>query len=79
MNEAGRIRKMLLDVVDDCEKTPPEQMRVQLIALGWVPKTQHIWRHPNGSLHLGPYGAWKKMRAELLTPAEASRLPEVES
>lgn len=58
---------MLLDVIDDCKETAPEQMRVQLIAAGWHPVTQHIWKHPNGALHTGPYGAWKKMCAELRT------------
>ena len=65
MNEAGRIKKMLLDVVDECKETPPEQMRVQLLAAGWKPVNQSIWKHPNGSLHMGPYGAWKKMSKEL--------------
>ena len=65
VTEAERIRKMLLAVVDDCKATQPEEMRIQLIAAGWKPMTQHIWKHPNGSLHLGPYGAWKKMCAEL--------------
>jgi hypothetical protein len=69
ITEAQRIRKMLLDVVDDCQQTPPEQMRVQLIAAGWTPMSQHIWKHPSGSLHLGPYGAWKKMLAELKASA----------
>lgn len=66
MTESERIRKILLDAVDDFENTPIEQMRVQLLAAGWIPQTQTFWRHPNGSLHLGPYVAWKKMRAELL-------------
>jgi hypothetical protein len=65
ISEPERIRKMLLDVIDDVKTTEPEQMKVQLIAAGWRPKTQHIWQHPNGSLHLGPYGAWKKMCAEV--------------
>ena len=63
--EAERIRRMLLDVVGTCKETPPEQMCVQLLAAGWNPVNQSIWKHPNGSLHLGPYGAWKKMCKEL--------------
>jgi hypothetical protein len=65
MRKAERIRKMLLDVIDDVKVTEPEQMRVQLIAAGWTPQTQSIWRDPRGKLHLGPYGAWKKMCAEV--------------
>jgi hypothetical protein len=65
MTEPERIRRMLLDVLDDCKQTQPEQMRVQLLAAGWRPVSQSIWKHPNGSLYLGPYGAWKKMCAEI--------------
>jgi hypothetical protein len=68
MTEGERIRTMLLEVVDTCQKTAPEQMRVQLLAAGWKPINQSVWKHPNGSLHIGPYGAWKKMCAELKTP-----------
>lgn len=65
MEEAARIRRMLLDVIDDCKETPPEQMKIQLLAAGWKPVNQSVWRHPNGSMHMGPYGAWKKMCAEI--------------
>lgn len=29
---------------------------------GWTSKTATIWRAPNGSLHLGPAGAWRKLK-----------------
>jgi hypothetical protein len=65
MKDTERVRRMLLDVVDDCKETPPEQMRIQLLAAGWTPVNQSVWRHPDGTLHIGPYGAWKKMCAEI--------------
>jgi hypothetical protein len=70
--ESSRIRRMLLDVIDDAKKTPPEQMKVQLLAAGWKAVNQHIWKHPNGSLHLGPYGAWKKLCQELHAPNQGA-------
>jgi hypothetical protein len=65
MKDTERVRRMLLDVVDDCKETPPEQMRIQLLAAGWTPVNQSVWRHPDGTLRIGPYGAWKQMCAEI--------------
>ncbi len=39
-----------------------DQMRAELLAAGWVPKTQVIWRSPSSNLHLGPAGAWRAMK-----------------
>lgn len=39
-----------------------EQMREELIAAGWTPKTSVIWRSPQSKLHLGPAGAWRTMK-----------------
>ena len=57
------IKTSMLKVLDDCKKTPPEKMREELIAAGWKKKTEFIWSDPNGKLFLGPYGAWKRMKA----------------
>ena len=42
MKDTERVRRMLLDVVDDCKETPPEQMRIQLLAAGWTPVNQSV-------------------------------------
>lgn len=35
----------------------------ELKEAGWRPMTSTIWRSPTGKLFLGPYGAWKWMKA----------------
>ena len=65
MKEAKRIRRMVLDVLDDCKKTSPEEMRAQLLAAGWKEESRHVWIDPEGKPSLGPYCAWKKMSAQM--------------
>lgn len=60
----GEIKALMLKVLDDCKKTPPEKMREELIAAGWKKIKEHIWSDPNGKLFLGPYSAWKRMKDE---------------
>lgn len=38
-----------------------ERWRRELRAAGWEERTHFAWRAPNGSLHLGPHGAWHTM------------------
>ena len=38
------------------------EMAAELILAGWTEKTRAIWRAPNGTLHLGPAGAWRLMK-----------------
>lgn len=38
-------------------------MIAELKAAHWIPKTSVIWKAPNGTLHLGPAGAWRTMKA----------------
>ncbi len=40
-----------------------EQQIAELEAAGWRAMTSIIWRAPQGTLFLGPHGAWKSMRA----------------
>lgn len=40
-----------------------EEQIADLVKNGWKPKTPTIWKSPRGNLYLGPYGAWKIMRA----------------
>lgn len=44
----------------------------ELKAAGWT-CTQYklVWTAPNGTQHLGPFGAWRKMRAGLGVRAPA--------
>lgn len=43
-------------------KTPSIAIQIeQLQQAGWIPKTRILWIAPNGTLHLGPHGAWKTM------------------
>lgn len=65
MKEAERIRRMLIDVLDDCNKTPLEEMRAQLLAAGWKEESKCVWIDPDGKPSLGPYCAWKKMSAHM--------------
>ncbi len=41
-----------------------DQAKVELVAAGWEPKTPTLWKHPKGSLHVGPAGAWRVMKRE---------------
>lgn len=45
------------------EHQNPDLWRRELIAAGWTQYKPTIWRDPRGYLHLGPFGAWRKMRA----------------
>ena len=39
------------------------EMIAELKAAGWKKaKPAWIWKSPQGTLHLGPYGAWKAMK-----------------
>src|ERR1017187_6671969 len=52
-------------IVDDTYQNV-ELWERELTAAGWRPNNHHsrtIWRSPSGSLHLGPFGAWKTMKA----------------
>lgn len=37
------------------------QMVDDLAEAGWKQHSRTIWKSPDGSFHLGPYGAWKAM------------------
>jgi hypothetical protein len=51
-----------------------EQMREELLAAGWTPKTSVIWRSPSSKLHLGPAGAWRVMKdTQNLTPSKKDK------
>lgn len=54
---------------DRADPTPQEEatmqiddMAIELRRAGWTAQTSYIWRAPNGSLHLGPAGAWRTMK-----------------
>lgn len=41
-----------------------ETWRHELYAAGWrTLRTATLWQAPSGALYLGPYGAWKRMKA----------------
>jgi len=43
-------------------------MRDELAAAGWQQtRSRHIWRSPDGGLYIGPYSAWKRMKAQETT------------
>jgi len=44
-----------------------EEWRADLIAAGWVAENSTNWRAPDGSLHRGPYGAWRKLQIQQAT------------
>lgn len=50
-----------------------EEMERELVSAGWERKMIRIWRAPNGSLHLGPHGAWRKMRNAMSTQDHVDR------
>ncbi len=39
-----------------------DEMADELVRAGSTKKTSTIWRAPNGTLHLGPAGAWRKLK-----------------
>lgn len=48
-----------------CEQTTShdiDRMIAELKAAGWSPTTPTIWKSPDGSLFLGPAGAWRRMK-----------------
>lgn len=46
------------------ENEPGFSVQVEeLLAAGWVRSLGFFWQAPNGALRIGPYGAWKEMRA----------------
>jgi len=45
------------------DSTTTEQMKEDLISAGWKKKLPTVWSSPTGKLFLGPYGAWKVMKA----------------
>lgn len=35
----------------------------ELLAAGWMPyRARTMWAAPDGSLHIGPFGAWSTMK-----------------
>jgi len=44
--------------------TDIKQQIAQLETAGWVAIRRTIWRSPAGTLHIGPHGAWKIMKAQ---------------
>lgn len=55
----------LVQVAKDGRGPTVDAMRSDLLRAGWVEKSIHHWRAPNGALYLGPAGAWRHMVAAL--------------
>jgi hypothetical protein len=47
-----------------------EQMEGELLLAGWKRRHRWLWASPGGALYLGPAGAWRVMRAEVVVEAE---------
>lgn len=45
----------------------PDIWRRDLKAAGWTEESPTTWRAPDGSLHRGPYGAWRRIRRHEMT------------
>jgi hypothetical protein len=39
-------------------------MIAELKVAGWTPKGPTLWKSPTGALHLGPAGAWRRMKQQ---------------
>ena len=46
-----------------------DSMIANLRAAGWTPKSATIWCAPNGTLHMGPAGAYRTMMGDRYTVA----------
>lgn len=46
---------------------PIDQQIRELIEAGWLPisKGKRVWRSPQGSVWIGPHGAWKGLQRDL--------------
>jgi hypothetical protein len=54
-----------------------EAQIVELEEAGWRQETRFVWRAPDGTFHVGPHGAWKKMkRWNAAIPTEAAQHSE---
>jgi hypothetical protein len=56
-----------------------DQAVAELKAAGWTCKTSYIWKAPDGSLHMGPAGAYRTMKASVgrLFPGEQAAIRDV--
>lgn len=48
-----------------------ELWKRELAEAGWKPVKSTVWQSPDGTMHLGPYGAWVKMLGMRETQGEA--------
>jgi hypothetical protein len=62
LSAEARLASKILEEETNMSEPTIEQMREELIAAGWTPKTSVIWRSPTSKLWLGPAGAWRAMK-----------------